>query len=124
MAAILNLLSASFVFLCILKTGYAPCTVLDIAVSQSKTGRNVNGKPEYQVAVTNLCLCAQSSLLLKCGGFNSVLPVDPNVFKALGGDQCSVNNGQPVSKGNTITFKYASDTQFELSPVSSQIKCA
>ncbi|XP_038989892.1 protein TAPETUM DETERMINANT 1-like [Phoenix dactylifera] len=124
MAAVLNLLAASFVFLCILKAGSAHCTLSDIAVSQSKTGANVQGKPEYQVVIANNCICSQSSLLLKCSGFNSAEPVDPYVFKPVGGGQCSVNNEQPVFKGSDITFKYSWDSQFDLSPVSSLINCS
>ncbi|XP_073099405.1 TPD1 protein homolog 1-like [Elaeis guineensis] len=124
MAAIFNLLLASFVFLCILQAGSAQCTLSNITVSQSKTGAHVQGKPEYKVVIANNCICGQSSLLLKCSGFHSVEPVDPNVFKPMGGDQCSVNNERPVFQGHDIAFKYASDTRFDLSPASSQINCS
>lgn len=108
----------------VVDAGSAECTLLsNIVVGQSKTGANVQGKPEYKVVIANNCVCSQSNLLLKCNGFNSVEPVNPNVFKPVGG-QCSVNDGLPVFQGSDITFKYASDTQFDLSPLSSHINCS
>ncbi|CAL9762302.1 unnamed protein product, partial [Musa acuminata subsp. burmannicoides] len=49
---------------------------LAVLVSQSSTGKTANGKPEFEVVISNRCICSRSSLKLSCPGFNTVEAVD------------------------------------------------
>ncbi|KAG0474074.1 hypothetical protein HPP92_015931 [Vanilla planifolia] len=102
------------------------CNLSSISVEQRTLGRVVNGKAEYEVVVLNSCICSQSSLLLSCRGFNTVEPVDPQVFGKVDGeeDECVVNNYAPVFQGNPVAFRYAWDRKIELRPLSSVISCS
>lgn len=86
---------------------FGACRLYDIVISQSKTGKIVEGKPEYQVKVSNNCACPQSQVTVKCFGLSSVEPVDPNAIKILDEERCIVNNGKAVSKSLPVKFKYA-----------------
>ncbi|KAG6473752.1 hypothetical protein ZIOFF_067669 [Zingiber officinale] len=103
--------------------GLSKCTLSDLSVTQTAVGVTLSAT-EYQVSISNGCNCPQSHVVFQCAGFNSILPVDQNFFKPTGGDQCLVNNGEPIYDGDTINFNYASLFQVALSPLSSQIACS
>lgn len=92
-------------------------------MTQDGTGVQIQGKPEYKVTVTNDCICSQSELELQCTGFQSLEGIDPAVLR-IDGDKCLLNNGVPLHGSESITFKYAWDTKFNLVPLSSQINCS
>ncbi|CAL0324933.1 unnamed protein product [Lupinus luteus] len=98
------------------------CSLKDLYVKTSKTGVTIQGKPEWLVTVTNNCQCGQTQVILNCRGYKTVEPVDPNILTYSGTDYCLINNGKPIYK-QPITFKYAWDTAFSMSPNSSQITC-
>ncbi|KAH7670227.1 hypothetical protein IHE45_10G011800 [Dioscorea alata] len=102
----------------------ATCSLSDIGINQTRTGEVVNGEDEYVVVISNNCACSQSSILLKCAGFNTTENVDPTLFKPVGNDQCSVNNGRPILQGSNISFKYAWASPQVFLPASSVITCA
>ncbi|CAL9189359.1 unnamed protein product, partial [Musa hybrid cultivar] len=56
-------------------------SISDISVSQSSTGKTVNGKPEFEVVISDRCICSRSSLKLSCPGFNTVEAVDSQLFR-------------------------------------------
>ena len=101
----------------------AACTLSNIEITQSATGVSVHGKPEYEVVVSNNCICSQSSLLLASKGFQTIERIDSSIFLQTG-DTASINNGQPVFQGHPIKFKYAWGNKFDLKPYSSQINCS
>ncbi|ESW06485.1 hypothetical protein PHAVU_010G051700 [Phaseolus vulgaris] len=100
---------------------YGQCSLNDIHVTQSRTGRTVGGKPEWSVTITNWCACVQQNVQLNCKGFKTVEPVESSLLK-VSGDVCLLSLGQPVWKG-AIEFNYAWDTQFPLNPISSKVAC-
>ncbi|WVZ16435.1 hypothetical protein V8G54_009607 [Vigna mungo] len=109
------------ILLALVSQGYSQCSLSDIHVDQKGTGRKVNGKPEWTVTITNRCACVQTNVQLNCKGFQTVEAVDPQFLK-VSGDVCLVNSGKPLFNG-AIVFGYASDTQFPLNPISSNINC-
>ncbi|XP_074567218.1 TPD1 protein homolog 1-like [Curcuma longa] len=121
--ATLKFIFSLFVSFCIVKGGLSQCTLSDISVAQTAVGE-FQGATEYQVSISNGCICSQGRLVFQCAGFNSFEPVDPTLFKPTGGDQCLANNGQPIHDGETVSFKYASKSQVALSPLSSEIACS
>ncbi|CAL9092389.1 unnamed protein product, partial [Musa acuminata var. zebrina] len=54
---------------------------LAVLVSQSSMGKTVNGKPEFEVVISDRCICSRSSLKLSCPGFNTVEAVDSQLFR-------------------------------------------
>lgn len=104
--------------------GWAQCSLSNIGVSLSKTGRFVVNKPEWEVIISNNCVCSQSDLKLQCNGFTSAEQVDPVVFRKIDGQYCLVNAGLPVFQGQPISFKYAGDVMYDLPPAGSQINCS
>ncbi|XP_022748827.1 TPD1 protein homolog 1-like [Durio zibethinus] len=122
MAAILNLIFA-VLFLSLIGQGHCQCSLDNIKISHSQTGKTVENKPEWKVTISNRCSCSQSELKLSCNGFQTVETIDPSVLAKSGGE-CLVNNGQPVPPFGDFNFNYAWDTSFPFSPLSSHINCS
>ncbi|XP_038988615.1 uncharacterized protein LOC120112800 [Phoenix dactylifera] len=95
----------------------APRGVPDITLDQARTGSVVEGKPEYEVTVSNNCECAQSMVFVQCHGLSSVEPVDPRAIKPVDGERCIVRG--PANP----QFKYAWMTPQDFPVVSSQVLC-
>ncbi|KAJ8493811.1 hypothetical protein OPV22_015532 [Ensete ventricosum] len=122
MASLLSLFLA--LVLCISSGGLAePCSSSDIAVRQTRTGGTVEGKPEYEVLVTNTCECSQSRVLLQCYGLSSVEPVNRRAIRPVDEELCIVGGGRPITKGAPIRFKYAWMTPQDFPVISTQIHC-
>ncbi|CAL0324932.1 unnamed protein product [Lupinus luteus] len=128
MAATIKNIRIFLFFLCLISQGNSffsclnSCSLTDLYVNTSKTGVTIQGKSEWLVTVTNNCQCSQSQGILNCPGYKTVEPVDPNILTYSGTDYCLINYGKPIYK-QPITFKYAWDTTFSMSPNSSQITC-
>ncbi|KAK1323269.1 hypothetical protein QJS10_CPA02g00790 [Acorus calamus] len=101
----------------------AACGPSDIVVSQSRTGRLIEGQAEYAVSVTNQCVCAQSNVVLRCDGLNSAEAVDPKIIRPLDGQNCIVNDGGAIAPQATILFNYAWKAPVDYSFVNSQPTC-
>ncbi|GAA0173558.1 hypothetical protein LIER_27147 [Lithospermum erythrorhizon] len=95
----------------------------NLVIGTEITGRDVQGKPEWNVQVVNNCTCAQSSIFLKCGDFKSLVAVDPSIFSKASGDQCIVNNGGPIPPNGVVKFSYVWDRPFILFPAASKVFC-
>ncbi|XP_062182099.1 uncharacterized protein At1g05835-like [Phragmites australis] len=120
---------AFLLLLCHCSRGNAEyCKLSDLAVTQTVLpGKQVNGYPEYSVAVENRCICTQADVKLACSGFNSSLHVDPFVLQPDGdGKLCTLNGGRPVGMGSehAVKFDYAWSSKFSFEPVSSTIACS
>ncbi|OVA17450.1 hypothetical protein BVC80_1837g270 [Macleaya cordata] len=93
------------------------CGLKDIEINQTKTGRVVEGDPEWIVVIKNKCDCPTYDLIIRCLGFSTVEPVDPKYLKQLdGGDDCLVNNGDFILPSKPFSFKYAWKTPTDLIP--------
>jgi hypothetical protein len=80
------------------------------------------GDTVFEVEVKNLCPCAVSNVRLNGGGFATTLGIDPAVFRSDdGGGAYLVNSGQPIATMATVTFQYAWDHFFQLTPRSLEV---
>lgn len=104
---------------CYYIAAYGECGVKDLVIGTVRSGRQIQGKPEWNVQIVNKCNCSQSNIFLSCQGFQTVEPVDPAIFSKHG-DQCSVNKGFPIASQNEVTFSYAWDPPFFLFPLSTR----
>ncbi|KAK9678131.1 hypothetical protein RND81_11G190000 [Saponaria officinalis] len=104
-------------------TGHAQkCTISDMKVKITRTGKAVEGAPEWVATIYNTCTCPQSNVYLKCTGFNSYEVISPSIFKVVG-DICLINSGKPIVKGVPVSFNFAFNTPFDLLPFKSTISC-
>ncbi|XWS54370.1 hypothetical protein CRYUN_Cryun10bG0084400 [Craigia yunnanensis] len=109
--------------MCVVFQGHCQCSLEKVTISQTQTGKTVENKPEWQVTISNGCVCSQSELKLSCSGFQTVETIDPSVLAKSGGE-CLINNGEPVPPLSDFSFKYAWDTSFPFNPLSSQPNCS
>ncbi|KAI3852439.1 hypothetical protein MKX03_009402 [Papaver bracteatum] len=77
-------------------TGFCQCELSNIKISQTPTGVAIHGQPEYEVSVTNDCICTHLDVVINCPGFHSVEGVSPSIFETTGGDLCTLKSGGPV----------------------------
>ncbi|KAM7501067.1 hypothetical protein LguiA_025481 [Lonicera macranthoides] len=93
------------------------CSKANIDVFQGPTAPLPNGIPTYTVQIENVCLsgsCLISDIHLSCGWFSSARLINPSVFRRICYDDCLVNNGEPMSPGQSISFQYANSFQYPL----------
>jgi hypothetical protein len=100
--------------------------VSDLAVTQTAMPGTVGGYRQFLVTVENRCICTQLNVKLECTGFNSSVTVGPAGVITVDGDSgtCSLNGGQPMHQGETVTFNYAWSTKISFKPVGSTIACS
>nr|XP_012568844.1 protein TAPETUM DETERMINANT 1-like [Cicer arietinum] len=122
MASIFKLLSLTL-FLGLVFQAYGECTLKDISINQYKTSNLARGKPVWNVNITNNCICTQTQVKLNCNGFQSYVNVDPTILN-VSGNECLLNQGQPIYHSQSINFSYAWDTVFSFQPISSEIECS
>lgn len=94
----------------------------NLVIGTIRSGREIQGKAEWNVIVENHCNCAQSNITLNCRGFQSVERVEPSIF-SVSGDRCLVNNGNSLVGFGSVKFSYAWDPPFILMPNSSVVRC-
>ncbi|OVA17449.1 hypothetical protein BVC80_1837g269 [Macleaya cordata] len=102
----------------------AQCNVHGIKITQTTTGRRVEGDTEFDVVIRNNCECPQFNVTLGCQGFSTVELVDPKFFKELGNGSCLVNSGHALAPRLPYRFRYAWHTPTALIPKSSTTRCA
>ena len=103
-------------------SGYSQCSLKDISVTQYETGV-VENKPEWTVYISNKCHCAQKNVKLNCTGFQTSLGITPSVLR-VSGNECILNDGEPIDKNLHIVFFYVWEKLFPLNPISSEIICS
>ncbi|KFK31524.1 hypothetical protein AALP_AA6G123800 [Arabis alpina] len=98
----------------------------ELTLTQSKTGKMVQNKPEWEVKVTNSCPCQFLNTRLSCTGFKSVTPVEISVLAkpTSGDDACLLNNGLIISKNENLSFKYVWDTSYDFKIIYTDINCS
>ncbi|KAL9246045.1 hypothetical protein vseg_019628 [Gypsophila vaccaria] len=110
--------------MCITGQGDAQkCSIRDLKVTITKTGKLIEGAPEWCVTIDNTCECPQSNVYLKCTGFNSYEAISPSLFKVVGDTTCLINSGRPILQDVPFSFNFAFKTPFDLVPVKSDVGC-
>ncbi|XP_010447439.1 PREDICTED: uncharacterized protein LOC104730064 [Camelina sativa] len=91
-----------------------------LSVKQSKTGKMVKNKPEWEVKVMNSSPCFFVTTTMSCVGFQSVTPI-PDSVVSKSGDTCLLSRGSAI---HDFSFKYVWDTSFDLKILSGSIACS
>ena len=76
------------------------------------------GDTMFEVEVKNLCPCSVRNVHLNGGGFATTVAVDPTVFRA---DDGLVNGGEPITSMGAVSFRYAWDHFFQMTPSSLEV---
>ncbi|MED6151884.1 hypothetical protein PIB30_086667 [Stylosanthes scabra] len=90
--------------------------------------RSIEGKEVY-VEIANFCPVPIIDLRVDCGSFiKSRVPlVPPNILKPVGGNQCVINNGNPIVNKNTTldqdTFPFVYSSKKFLPLIVTSFKC-
>ncbi|KAF0896596.1 hypothetical protein E2562_026299 [Oryza meyeriana var. granulata] len=119
MATTLNFLIALlFIILTVQGTNGDRCAASSsIQVQTINTGESAGGGDMvFEVQVKNLCSCSVRNVRLDGGGFATTVEVDPAVFRATDGGDYLVNGGEPIASMATVTFRYAWDHFFQITP--------
>ena len=86
------------------------------------TGTIVTGGDTiFVVEVKNQCPCAVRNLRLDGRGFATTVDVDPAAFRADDGGVYLVNGGEPIPSMATVSFQYAWDHFFQMTPRSLEV---
>lgn len=96
---------------------WTTCTKDRIHINQGPTPPLPSGIPTYTVIIENACYfgnCTISNVHLSCGWFSSARHINPSVFKRIRYDDCLVNNGEPLTAGQALTFQYANTFSYPL----------
>ncbi|KAL0739318.1 hypothetical protein Bca4012_015528 [Brassica carinata] len=99
--------------------GLCGCSFANIQIGGARTGREISGKPEWKISVINTCSQPQLHVILSCGGFAPVKPVEPWLLLPIG-NTCLLINGNAIPAGGTALFTYAGEPYF-FKPVSSRV---
>ncbi|KAK3118817.1 hypothetical protein QOZ80_9BG0708560 [Eleusine coracana subsp. coracana] len=124
MASAVKLPVLCFFFIVIFLQGTSAqqCEASSIKVQTFNTGTVVSGGDTvFEVEVKNVCPCAIKNVRLDGGGFATTIGVDPAVFRADDGGAYLVNSGQPIGSMATVSFQYAWDHFFQLTPRSLEV---
>ncbi|OEL29183.1 hypothetical protein BAE44_0009798 [Dichanthelium oligosanthes] len=123
MATALKLLTLALFFSVSLRgTNGDRCGASSIQVQTINTGATVSGSDTvFEVTVKNLCACSVRNVRLDGGGFATTVEVDPSVFRADNGGVYLVNGGQPIASMAAVSFRYAWDHFFQLTPRSLEV---
>ncbi|KAL6653913.1 hypothetical protein ACP70R_007378 [Stipagrostis hirtigluma subsp. patula] len=119
MATALKLLILSLFFFAVFSQGTngQSCGASSIEVQTINTGATVGGVDMvFEVEVKNLCPCAVRNVRLDGGGFMTTVDVDPSVFRSDDGAVYLVNGGEPIASMGVVSFRYAWDHFFQMTP--------
>ncbi|KAG8090815.1 hypothetical protein GUJ93_ZPchr0011g27295 [Zizania palustris] len=98
------------------------CAAASLEVEVSNTGDKVGYDPVFEVTVRNRCVCAVRGVHLCSEGFASSVAVDPRLFRRDGQDYL-VADGRRVEPAATVSFRYAWDRAFRMTPSTVQDDC-
>ena len=95
--------------------GDAECTDRDIGISQSR--ETTSGVPQFIVEIYTTCTndCEPSDVHLKCEWFASTAVVNPRIFRRVAFNDCLVNGGRPIPRGQILRFAYENSFMYSLS---------
>ncbi|CAD6253954.1 unnamed protein product [Miscanthus lutarioriparius] len=98
------------------------CDTSSIQVDTINTGTIVTGGDTiFVVEVKNQCPCAVRNLRLGGRGFATTVDVDPAAFRTDDGGVYLVNGGEPIPSMATVSFQYAWDHFFQMTPRSLEV---
>ncbi|WVZ51695.1 hypothetical protein U9M48_002810 [Paspalum notatum var. saurae] len=121
---VVKLLTITLFFFTILLRGTngEGCGTSSIKVQTVNTGATVSGGDTvFEVEVKNLCPCSVRNVRLDGGGFATTVDVDPAVFRADDGGFYLVNGGEPIASMGDVSFRYAWDHYFQITPRSLEV---
>ncbi|TVU50384.1 hypothetical protein EJB05_01754 [Eragrostis curvula] len=99
------------------------CAPSSIDIQQTNAGKKVGALDTmFMVTVTNRCGCAVKNVYLQSNGFSSSTPVDPKLFRRAGNGYLLVD-GQRIASTKSVSFQYAWDHYFKMTPESIQAEC-
>ncbi|CAI0403616.1 unnamed protein product, partial [Linum tenue] len=98
--------------------------VKNLKISQAKTGKVVERKPEWKVSILNDCMCSRFNIQLSCGNFQTIEKIDPWVLDRISDSQCAVNKGTSIQGHSTFNFTYAWDTAYPFRLLDAQFACS
>ncbi|KAK7393088.1 hypothetical protein VNO78_21540 [Psophocarpus tetragonolobus] len=113
----------SILFLNLIMKGSCYCNLNNINIGTTRSGRQIQGKPEWNVVVKNNCNCTQSQIRLNCKGFQTLENVSPSIL-SVQGDICLLINGNPLNPFTTVSFSYVWDLPFAFIPSTSHTTCS
>lgn len=112
----------AYTYLLVTGTSGERCGTSSIQVQTINTGETASsGDMEFEVEVKNLCSCSVRNVRLDGGGFATTVEVDPAVFRADDGGVYLVNGGGPIESMGAVSFRYAWDHFFQMTPRSLEV---
>ncbi|KAK9945965.1 hypothetical protein M0R45_011453 [Rubus argutus] len=123
MAAIMKFLCVAILFSLIMGGDCQHCTKNNLKISQAATGKLVQNKPEWNVTITNNCICSQLGVKISCDGFQTLEKIESSILSK-SGSECLVNGGQPIYGNRDFSFTYAWGNSFPFKTLSSQVACS
>ncbi|CAO2141732.1 unnamed protein product [Urochloa humidicola] len=122
MATTLKLLIVALFSISLRGTNGERCSTSSIQVQTINTGTTVaGGDTIFEVEVKNLCPCSVRNVRVNGGGFTTTVAVDPAMFRADDGGVYLVNGGEPIPSMGSVSFRYAWDHFFQMSPRSLEV---
>jgi hypothetical protein len=99
-----------------------PCGTSSIHVQTVNTGATAAaGDTLFEVQVKNLCPCSVKNVRMDGGGFATTVEVDPVLFRPVDGGVYLVNAGESIASMGIVSFRYAWDHFFQLTPRSLEV---
>ncbi|XP_066335368.1 uncharacterized protein [Miscanthus floridulus] len=125
--AAVKLLTVLFLFFAVslraTATNGKSCGTSSIQVQTMNTGARAAGSDTvFEVQVKNLCPCSVRNVRIDAGGFATTVEVDQTLFQAVDGGVYLVNAGQPIQSMGTVSFRYAWDHFFQMTPRSLEVE--
>lgn len=79
------------------------------------------GDTVFEVQVKNLCPCSVRNVRVDGGGFATTVGVDETLFRPVEGGVYLVNAGEPIPSMGAVSFHYAWDHFFQMTPRSLEV---
>ncbi|KAF5938367.1 hypothetical protein HYC85_022626 [Camellia sinensis] len=92
------------------------CTLDNLNIDQHRTQRIIQGKPEWNVTVTNNCKCGRLGIVLSCPGLKTVEVVDPAILKPTNDGRCLLIQYRILKPHDSVKFSYAWDPPILMLP--------
>ncbi|GMP94473.1 hypothetical protein CsSME_00043926 [Camellia sinensis var. sinensis] len=92
------------------------CTLDNLKIDQHRTQRIIQGKPKWNVTVTNNCKCGRLGIVLSCPGFKTVEVIDPAILKPTNDGRCLLIQYKILKPHDSVKFSYAWDPPILMLP--------
>ncbi|KAJ0962793.1 hypothetical protein J5N97_027915 [Dioscorea zingiberensis] len=104
-----------------IKTACGKCAPKDIFIGQT-TWKDSLGRQIYTVVIANVGLVPVTDVHVSCNGFDpkELIMKRPGIFRVERRGDCLVNEAGKLDVGDSVTFDYVNDFQFELYPIDVQ----